>query len=179
MARYLQEHPECVAGKHVLDFGAGAGIVAIAAAKAGAASVTAMDIDPNARAAIALNAAANGVHVLVAEIATRPPSGIDIVLAGDVFYDPEPAEAAEAFLDLCVNAGLSVLVGDPGRHSLPLHRLHAVAEYRVADFGTSRSGASVPATVYTFERVEADGNLHHLQVGLSHSTGLEPVKNGE
>ena len=37
LARYLLDHPEMVAGRSVLDFGAGSGLVAIAAAKAGAA----------------------------------------------------------------------------------------------------------------------------------------------
>src|SRR6266581_1789142 len=56
LARFLLDHPERVAGRAVLDFGAGSGLVAIAAAKAGAASVTAADIDPFAAAAIAANA---------------------------------------------------------------------------------------------------------------------------
>ena len=38
LARYILDHPEQIAGKHVLDIGAGSGLVAIAAAKAGAAS---------------------------------------------------------------------------------------------------------------------------------------------
>src|SRR5882724_6901692 len=37
LARYLLDHPEQVAGRRVLDFGAGSGLVGIAAAKAGAA----------------------------------------------------------------------------------------------------------------------------------------------
>ncbi|MBV9378579.1 MAG: methyltransferase, partial [Alphaproteobacteria bacterium] len=35
LARYLLDDPERVAGRFVLDFGAGSGLVAIAAAKAG------------------------------------------------------------------------------------------------------------------------------------------------
>ena len=53
LARYLLDHPEMVAGREVLDFGSGSGIVAIAAAKAGAARVIAAEIDPFAAAAIA------------------------------------------------------------------------------------------------------------------------------
>ena len=45
LARYLLDNPDIVAGKRVLDIGAGSGLVAIAAAKAGAASVLAADID--------------------------------------------------------------------------------------------------------------------------------------
>ena len=63
LARYLLDHPETVAGKRVLDLGAGGGLVAIAAMKAGAREATAIDVDPDAIAAIALNAEANAVAV--------------------------------------------------------------------------------------------------------------------
>ena len=36
LARYVLDHPQIVAGKRVLDFGAGSGLVALAAAQAGA-----------------------------------------------------------------------------------------------------------------------------------------------
>src|SRR5689334_22910660 len=65
LARYILDHPEQVAGRSVLDFGAGSGLVAIAAAKAGAASVLAAEIDHFAAAAIAANAALNEVAIAV------------------------------------------------------------------------------------------------------------------
>ena len=46
LARYLLDRPETVAGRRVLDFASGGGIVALAAARAGAAAVTAVEIDP-------------------------------------------------------------------------------------------------------------------------------------
>ena len=52
-----------VAGRRVLDFASGSGLVAIAAMKAGAASALAADIDSFAIEAIHLNAEANGVRV--------------------------------------------------------------------------------------------------------------------
>ena len=61
LARYVLDHPEAVAGKAIIDFASGSGIVAVAAAKAGAARVLAADIDPFCNAAVAMNAAANGV----------------------------------------------------------------------------------------------------------------------
>ena len=39
LARYVLDNPELVAGKRVLDFASGSGLVAIAAAKAGACAV--------------------------------------------------------------------------------------------------------------------------------------------
>ena len=68
---------------------AGSGLVAIAAAKAGAASVVAADIDPFSAAAVAINAAANGVDARTHTSADLigADHGWDVVLAGDVFYD--------------------------------------------------------------------------------------------
>src|SRR5690242_1093870 len=65
LSRYVLDNPENVAGRAVLDFGAGSGLVAIAAAKAGAANVLAADIDNFASAAIVENARANDSTVSV------------------------------------------------------------------------------------------------------------------
>src|SRR5881394_1842347 len=63
LARYVLDHADLVRRKRVLDFASGSGLIAIAAAKSGAAEVTASDIDAFAIAAIAVNAAENGVDV--------------------------------------------------------------------------------------------------------------------
>lgn len=65
LARHILDHPEIVAGRRVLDLGAGSGLVGIAAAKAGAREVIAAEIDRNGVAALGLNAAANGVVITV------------------------------------------------------------------------------------------------------------------
>jgi ribosomal protein L11 methyltransferase len=57
---WLDEHPP--AGKQVLDYGCGSGILAIAACKLGADRVYAVDIDPQALQATRDNAARNGVE---------------------------------------------------------------------------------------------------------------------
>ena len=46
LARYLIDTPGIVAGRRVIDIGAGSGIAAIAAMYAGAASALAADVDP-------------------------------------------------------------------------------------------------------------------------------------
>ncbi len=150
LARHLAEHPELVANRAVLDLGSGCGIVAIAAALAGAAKVYATDLDRYAQAATVLNAAANHAAVeLLASLEPLPP--VDLVLAGDVFYDARPARQSIATLDRFNSAGIEVLVGDPGRKHLPLSRLSRLAVYDVPEFG----GATVPAAVYRW-RPSAD-----------------------
>src|SRR4051812_26351290 len=61
LARHVLDHPEIVAGRTVLDLGAGSGLVAVAALRAGAERVVASDVDPYGRAAITVNAELNGV----------------------------------------------------------------------------------------------------------------------
>jgi predicted nicotinamide N-methyase len=138
LATYLAEHPEVVAGRSVLDFGAGGGLVAIAAARAGA-TVTAFEPDPIGRAAIALNAEANGVSIAISDAIVEAEVG----LAGDVFYDADVAAATLPALTHLAAQGTRILVGDPFRRDLPLDHLELIAEYRVPDFGSDapvRSG---------------------------------------
>lgn len=65
---------EVTPGVSVLDYGCGSGILAITAAKLGAGAVTAVDIDPDARTATRMNAAANGVELTILA-AEEPPTG--------------------------------------------------------------------------------------------------------
>lgn len=132
LARYILSHPDCVAGKIVLDFATGSGIVAIAAAKAGAASVCATDIDPWAIAAAQMNAALNEVAIVVAgRDVIDTDHGWDVVLAGDVFYDRAMTERIVPWLSVLAARGALVLVGDPGRSYRPKSRLTELASYSV------------------------------------------------
>jgi predicted nicotinamide N-methyase len=108
---------------------------------AGAAAVTAVDVDPYAVAAITLNAAANGV--VIAARAGDPMADdlpqADLVVAGDVFYEPELAAQVMNFLGRCRDAGIDALVGDVGRAALPRHLLRLLMEYQVPDVGDGAS----------------------------------------
>ncbi|MBA1139694.1 class I SAM-dependent methyltransferase [Mesorhizobium neociceri] len=156
LARYILDHPQSVAGRRVLDLGAGSGLVGIAAAKAGASTVIAAEIDRNGVAAIGLNAAANGAEITIVDqdIITGPPPAVDLVLAGDVFYGREVALRVIPFLDRCLAAGIDVLVGDPRRNDLPLSRLRLLAEYQVPDFGDAKGAETKPSGVFSFEAGE-------------------------
>lgn len=156
LARHILDHPQMVAGRRVLDLGAGSGLVGIAAAMAGAREVIAAEIDRNGVAAIGLNTAANGVEIAIVDkdITAGPPPAVDLVLAGDVFYGREVALRVIPFLDRCLAAGIDVLVGDPRRNDLPLSRLRLLAEYQVPDFGDAKGAASKPSGVFSFEAEE-------------------------
>jgi predicted nicotinamide N-methyase len=137
LARHLVDHPELVAGRRVLDFAAGSGLVGLAAARCGAASVIANDVDPLAAVAISLNADQNGVTIaasaddLLSADSTFDPGTVDVVLVGDAFYERDLAARALAFLARCRAAGCEVLIGDPGRADLPLDRLTKLADHAV------------------------------------------------
>jgi predicted nicotinamide N-methyase len=133
LARYILDNPEIVAGKRVIDFASGSGLVAIAAMKAGAASVLAADIDVFCEAAIGVNAAANGVAVAFTEVdlLDAPPPTADVLLAGDICYERPMAEAVMAWLAQGRAAGATVLIGDPGRTYFPKDGLKKLAEYQV------------------------------------------------
>jgi predicted nicotinamide N-methyase len=153
LARHVLDNPQSVAGRKVLDLGAGSGIVAIAAAKAGAAYVTAADINHYAIEAIDLNAAANGVNItpLLADLTPGSPPEVDIVLVGDLFYDADLAQRVTAFLDRCLAANIQILVGDPWRATLPLSRLTLLAEYEGGDFGASDNAPQKKNAVFAFK----------------------------
>ena len=133
LARYVLDHPDLVAGKRVIDFASGSGLVAIAAMKAGAAHVLAADIDPFCGAALALNAKANGVAADFTDrnLLDAPPPAADVILAGDICYEKPLAEQVMDWLRQARMAGAEVLIGDPGRTYFPKTGLEHLAEYQV------------------------------------------------
>lgn len=134
LARHLLDHPDLVAGRSVLDFAAGCGIVAIAAARAGASSVTACEIDVMALTAIRLNAAANHVLVRVTgqDVLERADCPWQVILAGDVCYERPMAETVFAWMRRCAALGARILLADPGRAYLPKTGLMRLATMSVA-----------------------------------------------
>jgi predicted nicotinamide N-methyase len=124
LGRFVLDQPLYVAGRSVMDLGAGSGLVGIAAARAGACTVTAVDTDPAALAACARNARANGVDIVTSSV----PVTAEVILAGDVFYSDPVAERVLGFLR---RSGAEVLVGDPGRGYLPTRLFEALATYEV------------------------------------------------
>jgi ribosomal protein L11 methyltransferase len=79
--QWLDSHE--LAGRRVVDFGCGSGVLAIAALKLGASRVHAYDIDPQALRATAENAAQNEVaeRLTICTAVTEIPPDRDVVLA--------------------------------------------------------------------------------------------------
>lgn len=137
LSRHILDNPDLVAGKSVLDFASGSGLVGIAAMKAGARSCRCVDIDPFALVAGQMNAGLNGVAIICSDenILDGPVPDIDVLFCGDVFYDKQMADRVLGFLDRLMTTGIPVYVGDPGRSYLPRARLTELATYEVPIVG--------------------------------------------
>jgi len=133
LARFLVDAPQSVRGLRVLDFASGSGLVGIQAARSGASEVLAADIDPYAHAAMRLNARANAcrLHLLSGDLLAGPPPRVDVILAGDCWYEAGLAARVQPWLEAAAGEGTGVLVGDAGRRYLPLERLEELASYEV------------------------------------------------
>ena len=117
------------------------GLTAIAASLAGAGAVLAADIDAVAGAAVALNAAANGValaftstDLLAASNQTSPAASsadFDVVIVGDMFYERALADLVLGFIETAVRNGCVILIGDPQRNYFPRDRFVRLADYQV------------------------------------------------
>lgn len=151
IARFLQEHPDEMKGRHVVDLATGSGLCAIVAMRAGAAMSTGIDIDPFAEAAVALNARANGVRVgfIGRDVLDEDPPDADVLLAGDTWYEGQLAERVLPWLRQAAANGTRVLVGDPGRRYLPANDLVQLAAYDVHTTTQLEDRAVLRARVFT------------------------------
>jgi predicted nicotinamide N-methyase len=133
IGRHLQLQPEVVAGRHVFDLASGSGLCAIAAMQAGATAVKAADVDAFAAAAIGLNARANGcrIEVVHRDVLDDDPPDVDVILAGDCWYEAALAERVLPWLQRAAARGIDTVVGDPGRRYLPADQLVEIARYDV------------------------------------------------
>ncbi len=151
LARYVLDHPRVVRGRRILDFATGSGMVAIAAKLAGARSVLAVDVDPWASHAVAMNALANGVEIdFMGEDLVGTLQLAEVVLAGDVFYDKTFAKHIIPWFSLMAENGTVVLIGDPGRSYLPKDRLEALAVYEVPVTRVLEDSETKSTTVWQF-----------------------------
>lgn len=152
MARHILDHPELVAGRRVLDFAAGGGQAAIACMRAGAAWVDAAEIDPLARAAIAVNAALNHEEVTVLGDVVGQDCRWDLILCGDVCYEaPMTGHILPWLRRLAEDA--EVWIADPGRAYLPRVRLEPILRMMV------------PTTMELEDHTEREVTLWRMEAG--------------
>ena len=84
-------------------------------------------------AAIRLNARANRrrVTALCRDVLDEEPPDVDVILAGDCWYEARLAARVLPWLRRARDRGVDVLVGDPGRRYLPAAGLVELARYDV------------------------------------------------
>jgi predicted nicotinamide N-methyase len=113
-------------------------------------TATSADIDPFAAAAIALNARANGQRVTVVrrDVLDDDVPDVDVILAGDCYYEAQLAERVLLWLRRARRLGIDILVGDPGRRHLPTDQLDLMASYGVRTTTALDDIASTRAGVY-------------------------------
>lgn len=130
MARWILDHRDIVRNRHVLELGAGSGIVSMAAALAGAAVVTAVDSDPASVKAVAMNADKNGVEIrtMHATIHSVMPDEEHVVLASDVGY---PGANVVGYLRQLAASGRLVLIAEPDRRGADLSADEILATYDI------------------------------------------------
>ncbi|KZL20659.1 Ribosomal protein L11 methyltransferase [Pseudovibrio axinellae] len=153
LARYILDNPEVVAGKHILDFASGSGLVAIAAIKAGARSAVAADIDPFAADAALINATLNSVTIksTTEDLLNKPPSQYDLICCGDVFYDPDMTKRVLNWLHSSDRSKPThILVGDPQRSYFPASQLTHLQTYEIPVQRELEDNETKKTSVFTF-----------------------------
>jgi predicted nicotinamide N-methyase len=130
LSRYILDHPSLVAGKSVLDLGAGSGMAAIAAMKAGAKSALAADTDPLADAAAVLNGEVNGVIIssTTEDFLGHDPD-VDFIIIGDLVYEPDLQIRVGAFIERAHRRGIPMLYGDRTSARRPRLEFQLLQEY--------------------------------------------------
>jgi predicted nicotinamide N-methyase len=158
LARYILHNSGLVAGKSVLDLGAGGAVVAIAAARSGAKHVVANDTDPIARAVAVKNSCENNESFTIDDhnfLTADDTPAFDIVFLADMFYEESTVAPLLLLLRRMSAAGAQVFIADGNRPFTPKSCLEPVTTGEVTvDFDLEGCGQRT-VTLYRF--VAADG----------------------
>ena len=118
LARYLASAPNLIAGKRVLELGAGVGLPGLVAQSLGA-DVRQTDHQPGALALIRVNAADNGLpppHTFLADWRDwTDPARYDVVLGADILYERGMHSTLETLFPDCLAPNGVLILSDPGR----------------------------------------------------------------
>lgn len=122
LAGALAAQPEWVAGKPVLELGAGVGVAGLVAAALGG-RVRQTDHGREALARCQRNAALNGIAGVAWALADwtdwRDETRYDVILGSDILYEAELHPALAAIFARNLAPGGRVLLTDPGRTNTP------------------------------------------------------------
>jgi predicted nicotinamide N-methyase len=131
--------------------------------------VTAADIDAFATVAIELNARANRRRVTVVrrDVLDEEAPDVDVILAGDCWYDAGLAERVLPWLHRARARGIDVLVGDPGRRYLPTEELVELASYDVRTTTELEDLERKEGRVYS---LRSDGASNRVKPSALHSS---------
>jgi predicted nicotinamide N-methyase len=77
-----------------------------------------------------------------------PPPDVDVIVAGDLWYEQSFGDRATAWLRRARQNGTRVLIGDPGRRYLPTDAFTKVAEYEARSTTDLEDLARTHAWVY-------------------------------
>ncbi len=106
-----------IAGRKVIEVGAGVGLAGLAAARAGA-DVLVTDYEEAALGFASANAARNGLTIRTALLDWRDgdwPGGFDLVIAADVLYEARSIAPLAALIPRVLAPGGRGLITDAGR----------------------------------------------------------------
>jgi len=118
LTRFLQEHPELIMGKQVLELAAGLGLPSLYVSGI-AAHVLCSDYDPEAVDFIRKNIGQNQCqHISAACIDWKElPKDLktDLLLLSDINYDPKDFDILHALIEAFLRQGTTILLATPQR----------------------------------------------------------------
>jgi predicted nicotinamide N-methyase len=145
LAEALVERSDEVAGRTILELGAGVGMPGIIARALGAAAVRQTDHSSESLALCRANAEANrvdGIEVALANWdAWTDTRTYDLIIGSDVVYERAAHAPLAAILERNLASGGRVLLADPGRQDTPLF----LADLAAADWRSVQGKRIVPA----------------------------------
>jgi len=145
LAEALADDKESLAGRTVLELGAGVGLPGIVARWLGAAAVRQTDHISEALALCRANAEENGVGGIEVALANwdawTDAHTYDLIIGSDVIYERSAHAPLAAILDHNLAPGGRVLLADPGRQDTPLF----LADLTATGWKSARRRRAVPA----------------------------------
>jgi methyltransferase-like protein 23 len=145
LAAAIASRPDLVAGKGVLELGAGVGFPGIVARAMGAASVRQTDNVAQALTLCRENAERNGVEGVELALANwdawTDARTYDVIIGSDVIYERTAHVPLTVILERNLAPGGRALIADPGRQDTPLF----LAELAAGGWKSSRSKRTVPS----------------------------------